>query len=378
MKSKSGTEFHSQLTQITSGFFSVARRFRKCGFVLMIVFAGLLSAGAAQKSDSGKAAISVGPNYEVSVADHSSTHEEVLLGTSPTDPDALVACTMADVNRIFQNKMHTVSYTSNDGGKTWTKGPEIAETGDPICGYAPDGAVYFGAIMDTIHDPAKDWYLKIFRSADNGKHWEPKTQFLAGDRPWLAFDDSNGPNRGWMYIDYQSRAGSLDPDQKSLPVSLTVTHSTDGGTSWSLPRVYGVIADNRINHSIPVGMQVLSDGSLVMLNWQNFNRAAHEEERLASGYWDGPPGPPTCEMAVVIVPPDAWKRPKTVKVSDKYCADSNTRRVWGGVTARTTDALGVDAHSTLFKDRIYVAWTDSRGDSSRIMFSYSADRGETW
>jgi hypothetical protein len=379
MTSDSRFRLVSTAARKTSGSEFIAALFMLIGLFSLILFAGMFfSAGAGQKSDSAKAAITVGPNYEVSVADHAEPHDEVLIGTNPLDANQVVACTMVGRNKLGIVKMHTTAYTSGDGGATWLKGPDIPQTGDPICGYAPDGAVYFGAIVDTAHEPTKDWYLKIFRSTDNGKKWEPKTEFLSGDRPWLAFDDSNGPNRGWMYINFQSRAGSLDPDQKSLPVSLTVTHSTDGGTTWSLPRVYGVIANKRINHSIPVGMEVLSDGSLVMLNWQNFNRAAHTDEVSNSAYWEMPPGLPTCEMAVVIVPTDAWKRPKTSKVSDKFCADSSVRRPWAAATSRTTDALAVDAHSAVFKDRIYVAWTDARGDSTRIMFSYSADRGETW
>ena len=38
----------------------------------------------------------------------------------------------------------------------------------------------------------------------------------------------------------------------------------------------------------------------------------------------------------------------------------------------------MDGSSGVFKDRIYVAWTDARSGHSRIMFTYSADRGATW
>lgn len=213
---------------------------------------------------------------------------------------------------------------------------------------------------------------------DNGQHWEPKTEFLAGDRPWIAFDDTKGPNHGWMYIDFQSRAGALDPEQKQLPVSLTVTHSADGGTTWTLPRAYGVITGDRLVHSIPVGMKVLSDGTLVMLNWQNIKKGSIDDQARNGTPAGWPPGPATCDLAVVLLPPNGWERPKTVKAAEKYCADSAVNRRWAAMTARTTDTIAVDSYSVAFKDRIYVAWTDLRSASSRIMFVYSADRGETW
>jgi len=105
------------------------------------------SPGASEQS-AGKASITVGPNVEVSHADEANTHDEVLIATHPTDASQLVACSIVDMNRLSERKMHTVAYTSSDGGKTWTLGPEIPESGDPVCEFGPDGAVYFGAIGD--------------------------------------------------------------------------------------------------------------------------------------------------------------------------------------------------------------------------------------
>lgn len=129
----------------------------------LLLLSPVLSSVAGQKSDASNPAITVGSNVEVSTADHSSAHDEVLLGANPTDANQLVACTMVDQNRLSERKMHTAVYTSGDGGKTWNKGPDIPETGDPICAYGPDGAVYFGAIVDTVSEPKKDWYLKMYR-----------------------------------------------------------------------------------------------------------------------------------------------------------------------------------------------------------------------
>ena len=267
--------------------------------------------------------------------------------------------------------MHTAVYSSTDGGRTWTLGPQIPESGDPVCAFGPDGAAYFGAIGDSPwRDPAIDWHLKLYRSTDQLKNWEQVSDILTGDRPWLTFDHTNGPNRGWGFITYQSRAGILDAQEKELAVSLDVTHSSDKGTTWSLPRAYGVINAHRLSHSLPTSMALLSDGTVVISNWQSLKKSARDSQDRAAAEWPGDPGPPTCEISVVLIPPDGWQRPKNIKAADKYCSE--------GSTTRTVDSLAVDGSSGVFKDRIYVAWTDARSAHSRIMFTYSADKGETW
>lgn len=327
--------------------------------------------GATAPPTRAAARIQVGPNTLVSRDDQQLHHEEVQVGTSPTDASQLVACSMVEGAKLSQRKLHTVSYISNDGGKVWKMGPQIPESGDPVCGYGPDGAVYFGAIGDSpSEDPAIDWHFKLFRSTDRGKTWEQKSNIVTGDRPWLAFDSTKGPNRGWLYLAYQSRAGVLDSQEKSATVSLDLTHSADNGATWSLPHAYGVITARRLTHSIPTMMAPLSDGTLVISNWQNLKKRAVVDEDAPAASYPGMTGPATCEIAVVLVDPDGWKRPKTVKAADKYCAESPTMR--------TTDALAVDDHSEAFKDRIYLAWTDVRTGHGRIMFSYSADKGATW
>jgi hypothetical protein len=317
------------------------------------------------------AAIAVGPNVLVSRDDAAHPHQEVQIGAHPTDPKKLVACSMVDVDALSQRKMHTAVYVSADGGKTWTIGPTIPESGDPVCDFGPDGAAYFGAIGDSpTMDPAIDWHFNLYRSADGGKDWKLLSDILTGDRPWLAFDASSGPNHGWLYVTYQSRAGVLDSREKGATVSLDLTHSADQGKTWSLPRAYGVITGQRLLHSLPTMMATLSDGTVVISNWQNLKRRAVADEDGAAAPYPGLTGPATCEVAVVLVDPDGWKRPTIHRAAEKYCGESPT--------VRTVDALAVDVRSEAFRDRIYVAWTDERSGHARILFTASSDRGLTW
>ncbi len=331
----------------------------------------LTAARALPAQTAGAARIQVGPNVLVSRDDQEHEHQEVQLGASPTDAKRLVACSMVDVGALSQRKMHTAAYVSNDGGKSWTIGPTIPESGDPVCGFGPDGAAYFGAIGDSPSlDPAIDWHFKLYRSEDTDKGWEQKCDIVTGDRPWLAFDATSGPNRGWLYLTYQSRAGVLDSQEKQLAVSLDLTHSADRGTTWSLPKAYGVINAQRLSHSLPTMMATLSDGTVVISNWQNLKKRAVADEDGPAAPYPGMTGPPTCEISVVLVDSDGWKRPKTRKAADKYCAESPANR--------TVDALAVDGRDETFKDRIYLAWTDIRSGHARILFTSSSDRGETW
>jgi hypothetical protein len=330
-----------------------------------------LSGAEKKRQPSAAALISVGPNIEVSQVDDANGHDEVLIAAHPADPNQLVACSMVNYNRLAERKMHTAVYSSTDGGMTWDLGPQIPESGDPICTFGPDGAAYFGAIGDSPSlDPAIDWHLKLYRSTDQFKTWQQVSDILTGDRPWLTFDHTHGQTRGWGYITYQSRAGVLDAQEKELAVSLDLTHSSDKGSTWSLPRAYGVINAHRRAHSLATGMAIRSDGTVVISNWQSLKKSARDSQDRIAVELPGDPGPPTCEISVVLVPPDGWQRPKTVKAADKYCSE--------GLTTRTTDSLAVDGSSEVFKDRIYIAWTDARSGHSRIMFTYSADKGETW
>ncbi|HEY3929097.1 MAG TPA: sialidase family protein [Candidatus Koribacter sp.] len=341
-----------------------------CFLVSQAFAAGPHESKPASTGSLASSVITVGKNFEVSTADHNSPHDEVLIAAHPSDPQKLVACSMVDTMKMAERKMHTVSYTSDDGGATWKIGPTIPESGDPICDYDPDGAAYFGAIGDSPRlDPAIDWFLQIYRSADNGAHWEAKGKFLSGDRPWLAFDRTSGPHHGRMYVTYQARAAALDT-LLSPAVSLDLVHSDDSGATFSYPRVYGVLSGHRLLHSLPTKLALLSDGTVVVSNWESLKKSAIADENEPAASWEGMPGAPTCEIAVVLVSNDGWEKPKVAKATDKYCSESST--------TRTVDSLAVDTQSGLFKDRIYLAWTDLRTGHARIMFTYSKDRGVTW
>jgi hypothetical protein len=54
----------------------------------------------------------------------------------------------------------------------------------------------------------------------------------------------------------------------------------------------------------------------------------------------------------------------------------DTTRAWH--YTRNFPQLAVDARSHRYRDRIYVVWGDARSGRSRLLFSYSSDRGRRW
>jgi hypothetical protein len=317
-------------------------------------------------------------NIEVSLADAGRPHQEVLIGTHLTDPKKLVACSMVDKDAFGEGRMHTVVYTSGDSGTTWKKGVEIPLSGDPVCEYGPDGTVYFGAITDVPGAPfSEDCHFKLFRSVDNGNTWEQLPEVSAGDRPMLSIDAKDGS----LFLVYTFYGNPLDTENEhnsqfgnQVPL-LVLARSMDRGANWRVPNApIGAITGARLFHSNPDGIGVLSDGSVVVLDWLARKNLPSAGRGIASRGDDYA----ACELALVVVPTDIWKNPVTHEITDKYCLDSVKGRPWASLTSRTVDALAVDSQSDAFRDHIYVAWSDARSGHGEIMFTSSEDRGETW
>jgi hypothetical protein len=314
--------------------------------------------------------IEVGRNVLVSADDRALPHEEVQIGTHPTDARRLVACSMVDTARLAQRKMHTSSYVSLDGGETWKMGPNIPESGDPSAASGPTGRRTSARSATRPRWIRRSTGTSSSSARTTGSPGSRSPTSSPATGPGSRSTRRRVPATGGCTSRTSPRAGVLDTQEKQAAVSLDLTHSTDRGATWSLPRAYGVITAGRLSHSLPTMMATLSDGTVVISNWQNLKKKAAASEDEPAATFPGMTGPPTCEIAIVLVDTDGWKRPKTLKAADKYCSET--------FTTRTVDALAIDQGSAAFKDRIYLAWTDARSGTARIHFTYSADRGATW
>jgi hypothetical protein len=276
----------------------------------------------------------------------------------------------------------TRASTSHDGGQTWKLGQTIERSADPVCKYGPDGTAYFGGLngthagVDTGPDEApwdvnKDhFWFTLYRSQDRGQTWQLRKSFWSGDREWFAFDEKQ-PSR--IFLAYQSRVRALDTLGND-PVSMDIATSPDGGATWEQPHAFGSLNTDHALLSTPSGMAHFSDGTLAVLNWMQLRRSY--ANRTTPGDFDAAGTPPLnrayCELRLTIVPRDSTfkRQPKSPRVAEVWCPQ--------GATTRVVDALAIDHRGGPFKDRVYVAWSDARTGRSRIMLSWSQDRGTTW
>jgi len=131
-------------------------------------------------------------------------------------------------------------YTSNDGGTTWTRtcmgnlSPGAGD-GDPGVGYDLNGNAYITGIDGGTTDGSDIIFEK---STDNGATWSNpaaavKPLFSGGftDKDWLQIDVSpTSSHKNNLYISVTQ----FDPSSNS---AISVSHSSDGGATWTTVQV---------------------------------------------------------------------------------------------------------------------------------------------
>lgn len=145
---------------------------------------------------------------------------------------------------------------SFDGGNTWsavneTIHNEIDNTSaDPSLQFDNSGNVYL-CYIDFDNVNFTNGTVNVVKSSDGGLTWGAPAEAisivdcpnkLCVDRPWMAVDNSGGPNDGTIYVT------GMSADQLALispPYHSYLAVSTDGGTSFSTPR----FADT-VNYSV--------------------------------------------------------------------------------------------------------------------------------
>ena len=310
--------------------------------------------------------VRVGPTVQVSRAGSERAHEEVYLAAHPKDPNRLLGCSIVDRDRYAERGMHAVAYVSEDGGGTWRRAVESREfNGDPMCAFAPDGRAFFVSIgTDDENWKKVNWWMEIFVSADGGLAWGPGHVRRGGDRPWLAFDPGDARRPAATYVVYSIRTTAIDRfgvfeslRDAALP-TVEVVRSTDGGRSWEKTAV-GV----GTGPSFPTatGAAVLSDGSLAVLWLERFMKK--DEKGQDIGQEDRQ------TLNVTVAPPGGEIFQPSVRVADLVASrpDSGTFFSFTG-----------DASRGRFRDRLYVAWTDTAKPRSRILVASSSDGGKSW
>jgi hypothetical protein len=133
---------------------------------------------------------------------------------------------------------------SSDGGATWSHTCMVTPPsfsvgcGDPGVGYDLAGAAYIIGI-DSSSTSCFPSVISFEKSTNNGTSWSAPavavpSLFPGGltDKPWLQVDDNAAsPHAGAVYISVTQF------DSTGNDTQISVSHSTDGGTTWATSAV---------------------------------------------------------------------------------------------------------------------------------------------
>lgn len=140
-------------------------------------------------------------------------------------------------------------YNSSNKGSTWSHYCMAAISGasgegDPTVGYDLNGNAYIGGIQ--TGGAAGSSAIVFQKSSDNGATWSPTaiavSPYYAGgltDKDWMEIDtNASSPYKNCIYISVTQFNGPETAQQ------ITVSHSCNGGSTWSAPIAVGPVANS--------------------------------------------------------------------------------------------------------------------------------------
>jgi hypothetical protein len=305
------------------------------------------------------APIVVGPNVQASKAFADRPHGEIHLAANPRNPNNLVGGSM--VWFAEKNMEAVVAYASFDGGKTWSATLQLHDGfyhSDPAVSFDLEGTAYFLQITNTGgREPKYNSYL--YRSKDGGKSWLEPTIMPMLDRHYLAVDDTGGKYRGSVYINGLSSR------------ELRVQRSRDRGATFD-GEIRAAAAPASRRNAGQARLVVLSDSTLVV---------PFADTELPLPDVEGNPGKQNASLNVVTSTDGGNTFSERVTIAPTAIGHM--------LTANSHHfSFTADSSAGPFKDRLYIAWSDSysggsqfskkKSGGSNILFSYSADKGKTW
>jgi hypothetical protein len=299
------------------------------------------------------ATIAVGANVQVSAQNPTWHHDEVILGSDPTNPKRMVACGISITPETAQRT--DVIYATADGGATWKQTFRVPEqSSDPICMFGLDGTAYF--VPENVIPEG----VTIYTSSDGGMTWKERRRtslIIPGyDRHFSALDDTNGKFRGRVYIDEWSYVRQLEAFGRETSFEgMGLYYTDDSGATWSdvMRRVSNGF-DVRVD--MPGNCDVFSDGGLACIFLQNTPTGDHG-------------GPGLRALRVMNTPPGGAIFMPAVTIEEKL-------NIFGGPHP-DCPKLAIDRYTTQFKDRVYAVWSANRA-SQDIWSAYSTDHGQNW
>jgi hypothetical protein len=333
------------------------------------LIATVLATGALIHPLAATAQITVEKNVHISAARPDIFQGEIAAEIDPRRPGRMIVCShIMNPSKRYTRSEGTgiVAYMSSDGGKTWRHSFEEYPFGDPVCTFGVDGSAYvmgFTMRADTSGMP-------LWRSTDDGKTWKVASLTHGMDREFITVDRTGGKYHGYLYIygQFASRTEVFtDPGHDANGIKMYA--SSDSGRSWHDPITAATPEPNR--ELVQGQGVVLSDGTLVI----PFNEIRFY--RQPDGTFQIPPnshGQPTALLRVITSTDGGNTLNHATTVSDYYM----NAYPWKPIESSIVPWLAVDTTHGVFRDRLYITWTDRRSGRDEVMFSFSKDKGKTW
>jgi len=253
---------------------------------------------------------------------------------------------------------------STDGGRSFTdqgflNAPGFFDFlgGDPVTVCTDSNTFYQSSIFQTVNQtPAVTTFLtgvSVSKSTDGGRTFaDPVAVILKDlalhfiDKPWMAVDPSH-PNRLYVtYTDFDATGLILPPIPSAicpgnLRLGIELVASTDGGITWSSPRVI----DAGCYPNLDQGSNVAVDGTgNVFVAWEQFPAAIPTNELDIVKSSDGG-ATFSPKVAVAIVTP---------------VGHSFFGLLQGGFSNNEFPSLAIDRSSRPSNGTLYIAWNDGR------------------
>jgi hypothetical protein len=314
----------------------------------------------ASRANKPASSVVVGPNVQVSKAFAGVTHNETHVATNPRNPLNLLGGSMVWMPET--NTETVIAYASFDSGTTWTPTLKFDDGhfhSDPVAAFDAQGNAYFLQITTISGEGETKYYTYVHRSKDGGKSWLEPTIIPMLDRQYLAVDENPGKYQGTLYIDGVSAR------------AVSIQRSRDRGASFDGEIKAAVAPSTRRNAGVS-RVVVLSDSTLV-IPFADTDAVVPDVE--------GSPAQPNATLKI-ITSADAgatFSEPVTItQIGLGHTLTSNSHHF----------SFANDRSTGPFKDRLYVAWSDSysgggqfsakKSGGANILFSYSTDKGKTW
>jgi hypothetical protein len=298
---------------------------------------------------------------------------------APDDPASLITCGV----RIRSNPLSWEGYlyASADGGRTWQASridSTLSDGGVPnkvsevSCAIGRHGTMYMNT---SVWGRFLTQPFQLTHSTDGGHTWSYPLQRSGWyDATRSVVDNSGGQFDRRLYIFSNSYFSALVARFNSSYEPLLV--SIDGGRTLQAATA-SVPASRYIDPGWPSQAVVLNDGTAVAVHRVELVPSADDRQRSA-------PGKMTENLGVEILKSkdggQSLDTPVTISRWRRHWSRGTTGlREQGGIFDLIT-AVAVDRSPGVFKNRVYVAWrqADNADPVSRIMLAWSQDSGATW